>query len=354
MSITGKIRVLIVDDSSFMRKAISGMLREDPVIEVCGEARDGLEAIEKVASLRPDVVTMDIEMPRMDGIEALRNIMERTPVPVIMISSLSEEGAKATFEALDAGALDFIPKHLEAFSFNIFKLKSTVIEKIKTLAGSAVKKRAPSADVSATDRRLTTQLRSVFSARKVALVAIGASTGGPKAVEDILKIMPADFPVGVLVIQHMPASFTGAYAERLNSLCGMEVKEAKNGDQPGPGLVLVAPGGHQMRVRKIGAIETRIQIDDTPSDALYKPCVDVSFLSVAECYPARALGVILTGMGKDGFEGTKAIKQSGGPILVQDESSCVVYGMPKAVVDGGLYDKVVSLSSMAGEIMNLV
>lgn len=346
-----RINCLVVDDSSFMRRAITTMIEEDPHIKVIDVARDGLEAIKKVESLKPDVVTLDIEMPRMNGIEALRVIMERHPVPVLMVSSLTEEGAEATFDALELGALDYIPKHLDNLSVNIVKIKKELIAKIKAVAGKKVKSKqftAPCPLLPANHHK------DRFASQRVAVVAIGASTGGPQAVQNILRLMPSNFPAGILVIQHMPHNFTSAYAERLNRLCNLKVKEASNGDTVLAGKVFIAPGGAQTRLKRAGAIEFRLTVEDDPPDAIYKPSVDIALLSAAECFPGRALGVILTGMGSDGREGIRAIKKTGGRAIAQDEASCVVYGMPKAVIDEGLVDKVVPLEMMPGEILNMV
>ncbi|MBI5599140.1 MAG: chemotaxis response regulator protein-glutamate methylesterase [Deltaproteobacteria bacterium] len=351
------IKVLVVDDSSFMRKAIKGMLEEDPGIKVVDTARDGAEAIEKIEALAPDVVTLDVEMPRMNGIEALRVIMERHPLPVLMVSSLTEEGAKATFEALDIGALDYIPKQLEDLSFNIVKIKAELIDKVKAVAGRGLRRRSPTTPAAAFLNKKETAARpscARFASQRIAIVAIGASTGGPRAVQDVLCALPGDFHAGVLVVQHMPRNFTAPYAERLNGLCKLRVREAREGDVITPGEVLVAPGGTQTRLKRKGAIEVGLVMEDSPGDAIYKPSVDISLTSVAGCFPDRAVGVILTGMGSDGREGMRAIKKAGGKVVAQDEASCVVYGMPKAVVDAGLADKVAPLDAIAGEVLNMV
>ncbi len=345
---TGPIRVLVVDDSSFMRKALKAMLEEDPQIEVVGTARDGLEAVEKVEELRPDVVTLDIEMPRMNGLEALRVIMARRPVPVIVVSSLTEEGAEVTFQALDMGAVDYIPKQLGNLAVNIVRIKGELIEKVKAVAGRRMGRalfRPPEVRVERVEG---------FVAQRTGIVAVGASTGGPKAVETLLRALPGDFPAGIVVVQHMPREFTGPYAERLNGLCAMEVKEADGGDPVREGKVYIAPGGRQMRLKRRGALEVILSISDDPPEALYKPSVDITFLTVAECYPGRSIAIVLTGMGHDGLIGAREIKNKGGRVIAQDESTSIVYGMPKAVVDEGVADMVLPLDRIPGELLNLV
>ncbi len=353
------VKVLIVDDSAFMRNALTSMLTSDPEISIVGTARDGLEAIEKIMSLRPDVVTMDVEMPRMDGITALKHIMEKAPVPVIMVSSLTNEGAKVTLDALDLGAVDFIPKNLSELSVNIVKIREVLIDKIKQIArrGPLRKSVRPidKAAVESKVRDLHLSLpQRMTGERKTGIIAIGTSTGGPRALQEIITVLPKDFPVPIVIAQHMPPNFTGPFAERLNQLSNIEVKEAQEGDLLKPGLALLAPGRGHMKVVKKRAIETSVTISENRDEFIYRPSVDALMLSVAECYPGRALGVILTGMGNDGLKGLSELKRTGGRIFAQNEQTCVVYGMPKAVVDAGIADKVLSIEEMAGEIINAV
>jgi len=351
-----KIRVLIVDDSAFMRRVIKQMLETDPGIVAVGAARDGAEGVELALSLKPDVITMDIEMPRMTGLEATEAIMEKAPTPIIMVSSLTKEGAKATFDALDKGAADYISKNLSTSSFDMMKIQEELISKVKAvslkknrllgLSGFKKPAAAPAPAVTPAKRSFVTQ--------KIAFVAIGASTGGPRAIQEVLSHLPPGLTTPFLVAIHMPRAFTGAFAERLNDLCGLEVKEAENGEMIKAGRVLLTPGGSQTRIRKRGTFDFSVEINNEPFGALYKPSVDVSMTSVAECYPGRSLGVILTGMGHDGREGMRLIKEKGGKTLAQNEETCTVYGMPKAVVDAGLADKVVPLDNIAGEIVNMI
>lgn len=350
------IKVLVVDDSAFMRKAITSMLQEDPEIKVIGTARDGLEAVELVQKLKPDVVTMDVEMPRMDGISALKEIMQKCPVPVIMVSSLTVEGAKVTLEALELGAVDFIPKNLAELSVNIVKIKGMLLEKIKVIGKKGIVKRKPVIKPSETKievPKIETPKVRITGERKVGIVAIGTSTGGPKALQEIIPKLPKDFPTPIVIAQHMPPNFTKPFAERLDQLSQLTVKEAEEGESIKPGIVYVAPGRGHMRLKRRG-IETYISISEDKEEFIYRPSVDALMSSVAETFPGRSLGVILTGMGNDGLKGCKDIKQTGGRIFAQNEESCVVYGMPRAVVEAGIADKVVPLEEMAGEIINAV
>lgn len=353
------VKVLIVDDSAFMRNALTSMLSSDPEIKIVGTARDGLEAIEKVVSLAPDIVTMDVEMPRMDGLTALKNIMEKNPVPVIMVSSLTVDGAKVTLDALDLGAVDFIPKNLSELSINIVKIREMLLDKIKQIAKKGINRRRmalPARRPSVTKAEETPRAFPVRTTgeRRVGIVSIGTSTGGPKALQEIIPKLPKDFPVPIVIAQHMPANFTGPFAERLNQLSQISVKEAEDGELLKNGVVYIAPGRGHMRVKRVRGIETVISISENKEDFIYRPSVDALMASVSEFFPGRSLGVILTGMGNDGVKGLAELKKSGGRIFAQDEETCVVYGMPKAVVDAGIADKVLSIEEMAGEIINAV
>ncbi len=352
------VKLLIVDDSAFMRNALSTMLSSDPEIKIVGTARDGLEAIEKIESLKPDIVTMDVEMPRMDGIAALRHIMETNPLPVIMVSSIATEGAKVTLDALDLGAVDFIPKNLSELSINIVKIKEILIDKIKHIARKGLVKkqvRPPGRAAAPRMSELPTHMPlRTTGERRVGILSIGTSTGGPKALQEIIPRLPKEFPAPIVIAQHMPPNFTGPFAERLNQLSRIEVREAKEGELLKPGVALIAPGWGHMRVKRVRGIETVVTISENKEDFIYRPSVDALRGSVAEYFPGRALGVILTGMGNDGLKGMISLKKTGGRIFAQDEESCVVYGMPKAVVDAGIADKVLSLEEMAGEIINSV
>ncbi len=350
------VKVLIVDDSAFMRNTISSMISADPGIEVVGIARDGMEAIDKVASLKPDIVTMDIEMPRMNGLESLKVIMEKTPVPVLMVSSLTMDGAKATLDALDIGAVDFIPKNLSDLSINIVKIKEILIDKIKKIGSNRSFRKRIFRPSKPAARPLTMpeKVQQYTSSRRVGIVAIGSSTGGPKALQNIITSIPANFPVPILIAQHMPASFTGPFAERLNQLSSIHVKEAEEGDVIKKGTVYIAPGGGHMGVLRKKITETTIHIVKDEGQYIYKPSVDLMMQSIVENFSGSVLGIILTGLGNDGEAGMKEIKNKGGKTIAESEETCIVYGMPRAVVEAGTADKVMPLNEIAGELINAV
>jgi len=361
------VKVLVVDDSGFFRRRVSEILSSDPNIQVVGTATNGREAIDQVLALKPDVITMDYEMPMMDGITAVRQIMQRCPTPVLMFSSLTHEGARVTLDALDAGAVDYLPKNFEDISRNPDKVKQLLCEKVHTVsrsnrrystfcsssvgtpstsprgtasalpastaprAGSAAATPAPAASRSPAPKR-----------KAYKLVAIGTSTGGPVALQRVLTQLPANFPAPIVLIQHMPAAFTKAFADRLDKLCRIRVKEAEDGDVLRPGLALLAPGGKQMMIDSRGAV--RILPGDDRLN--YKPCVDVTFGSAAKSFHDKVLAVVLTGMGADGREGARLLKQSGSQVWAQDEASCVIYGMPMAVIKANLSDAVYDLDDI--------
>ncbi len=344
------IRVVVVDDSLFMRNTMANMLDRDPRITVIGSARTGEEAIEKIAELHPDVVTLDIEMPGMNGLEALRRIMARTPMPVIMVSSLTEEGAKETLEALQLGAVDFLPKLTQGVSANLGAIQQDLIMKVIAAAGTAVKIGRLRGDQASPPSPSAPRIQAVTATRENRIIVIGCSTGGPKALEEIIPQFPTHFPAGILIVQHMPKLFTKSFADRLNTHSQLEVREAAAGDLVEPGVVMVAPGGLQMRVKRRQNLDVEIALDSNIEGLPHAPSVDVLMESVAEVYSKRGIGVILTGMGQDGLNGMRAIKTAKGRTIVQDEATSVVYGMPKAVAEGGYADKVVPLSTVAGEV----
>ena len=338
-------RVLVVDDSAFMRKAISMMLGDDPEIEVVGTARDGIDAIEKVKLLRPDLMTLDVEMPRMDGITALKKIMKENPLPVLMVSSLTVEGARATIDALSAGAVDFIPKQLSYVSLDITKIKGELVAKVKAITRSRLRtfSRPFTNRVSALNR--PSQLK--MSAAQI--VTIGISTGGPFSLQKVVPSLPVDFPVPVAIVQHMPPQFTKSLAERLDSISRLEVCEAEDGMDLTRGRVYIAPGGLHMKFRRTGGIP-KVVISKDPGDTLHRPSVDVMFSSANEIFEGRVLAAVMTGMGHDGLEGARLIRESGGKIIAQDEETSVVYGMPKSVVDAELADTVLPLEAIASAL----
>jgi len=350
---TFPIRVLVVDDSAFMRKVIANMLSSDSRISVVGTARNGSEALAQVKALKPDVMTLDIEMPGLNGLDVLRHVMEEMPLPVIMVSSLTEEGAKETLTALDLGAVDYIPKQLQGSVVNIMTIQQDLIEKV-VMAQKVGPKLAQFGRRASREHPISPILHLAGSSgRGNRMVAIGCSTGGPKALQEILPLFPKDFPAPILVVQHMRKFFVGPFAQRLNELSQIEVREAVEGDVLRPGLALIAPGGVQMKVARRNALEVVVKLSAEPV-TLHMPSVDVMMISAAQIYPERVIGVILTGMGHDGMEGMAAIKKANGRTIAQDEATSVVYGMPKAVVDSGTADKIVPLDQIAGEIASMV
>ncbi len=347
------IKVLVVDDSVFMRKALSRMLEKDTSIQVVGTASNGREAIEKIDSLKPDVVTMDIEMPVMNGIEALRHIMQKQPLPVIMFSALTQEGADITMEALSIGACDFMTKDFSNVSVNISDKQNELIAKVKNVANMKVRFlmkrleliRKPVATVS---------INHIGSDKKVKheILSIGASTGGPPALQHVLQGIPKGFPVPIVIAQHMPKLFTTSFAQRLNAVSQIEVKEAEEREPLRPGVALVAPGDTHVELKRRG----RETVVEFVRDAkyIYRPSVDLLMQSTAIAYEARSIGVILTGMGNDGLAGMREIRKKNGFIIAQNEETCVVYGMPRAVVTADLADAVLPIDKISEEIIRVL
>ncbi|PAA00120.1 protein-glutamate methylesterase/protein-glutamine glutaminase [Pseudomonas fragi] len=368
------VKVLVVDDSGFFRRRVSEILSADPTIQVIGTATNGKEAIDQALALKPDVITMDYEMPMMDGITAVRHIMQRCPTPVLMFSSLTHEGARVTLDALDAGAVDFLPKNFEDISRNPEKVKQMLCEKVHSISRSNRRMSSYSAPVPAAAAPtpaprpglggfvapapaaapvcttpiasrggpVPTPAAAAPKRKAYKLVAIGTSTGGPVALQRVLTQLPGNFPAPIVLVQHMPAAFTKAFAERLDKLCRISVKEAEDGDILRPGLALLAPGGKQMMIDGRGAV--RILPGDERLN--YKPCVDITFGSAAKSFGDKVLAVVLTGMGADGREGARMLKQGGSQVWAQDEASCVIYGMPMAIIKAGLADAVYSLDDI--------
>lgn len=349
---TEPVRVLIVDDSSFFRKRIRHFLEESPGISVVGEAANGEEAVRLNQQLSPDLVTMDVAMPVLDGISAVRRIMREHPTRIIMFSALTREGAQATLEALDAGAVDFIPKVSDdgTGASNGMLLRNRVLE----IAGrrTAGASSPPSHPTAPSPLPAAAPFRQPPERRKspgaIELVLIGASTGGPVAVQDVLTRLPAGFAAPLLVAVHMPQAFTGPYAERLDGVCQLRVAEARDGDALLPGRVLVAPGGQQIRVERRGK-GLIVRLSDG-GEHLYKPSVDNVFSSAAEQVGAGVLAVVLTGMGSDGAEGARRLRQRGATVWAQDQASSVVYGMPAAVARNGSAERVLPLAQIGDEL----
>ncbi|MGM0570132.1 chemotaxis response regulator protein-glutamate methylesterase [Marinobacter sp.] len=381
------VSVLVVDDSGFFRKRLTEILNASGTIKVVGAATNGREGVEMAEKLRPDVITMDYEMPVMNGIAAVKEIMRRCPTPVLMFSSLTYEGARVTLDALEAGAVDFLPKNFEDIAKDGSELQRILRERILDVARSspragrggsapAAPQRAlagprPAAPAASrqepppvtprpapADARAPRQepespariSRRRTASRHYDVVAIGTSTGGPIALQKVLVNLPANFPAPLVLIQHMPGSFTPAFAERLNKLCRIQVRQAEDGDMLRPGLALLAPGGKQMMVENRGG-QGRVRILPGDDRLNYKPSVDVTFGSLARSFPGKTLGVILTGMGADGKEGCRMMKQTGSVIWSQDEKSSVIYGMPMAVARAGLSDEILSLDEVGPRLV---
>ena len=373
-------KVLVVDDSSFFRRRVTDILNKDPQLEVIDVAVNGQEAVDKALSLKPDVITMDIEMPVLNGIAAVKKIMAQSPTAILMFSSLTHQGAKSTLEALEAGALDFLPKKFSEIAQTSDEAGGLLRQRVAQLArkrgftqtsslgSSSTKKtsvlnKAPLTRVPLQTRK---SLRSTptqhhvkqaestlikASRKKYKLLAIGTSTGGPVALQKILTQLPQNFPLPIILVQHMPATFTQAFANRLNSICNIEVKEASDGDTLKVGCAYLAPGGRQMIISGTeNAAKIKI-IDDNSEKITFKPSVDISFGSAAKIYGGNVLGIILTGMGVDGRDGARMLKSKGATIWAQDEQSCVVYGMPQAVHVAGISQLSLPLDSIATSII---
>ena len=375
MSLTPKtpIGVLIVDDSPFIRLTLQKILNQDPGIKVMDTARDGREGILKLRALRPQVVTMDVEMPVMNGLQALEEIMRWQPTPVIILSAVTTEGAQATLKALDLGAFDVVAKPSGSPGADLQALSRDIVEKVKAAAGvnlarlgrkdvplgttvqAAPPRVVPTIGVTRQTQPLTSPGKTGFTSKHVVeIVAIGTSTGGPSALQAVLPTLPADFPVPVLVAQHMPPGFTGPLAQRLNGLCPLNVREGIHGEVLKAGTVYVAPAGKQMQVqRKSGQLTLHIG-DEAPIPTLYHPSVDVMFLSLAKAVGKGTLGVVMTGMGSDGAKGMKELKALEGFAIAESEETCVVYGMPRSLVDAGLADRVVPLGEIGRTIVECV
>ncbi len=341
------IKVLVVDDSAFMRRVISDMLNSSAGIEVVATARNGIEALEKMVTYEPQVITLDVEMPKMDGITTLKQVMRNRPTPVIMLSSLTHKGSKETMDALFSGALDFVPKPSGAISLDLEKVKNELVSKVRTavkakMSTQNVKQREapPPPAGKTTEKTLHSKVQKV--------VAIGSSTGGPKALEIILTHLPADFPASILITQHMPKGFTRSLGERLDRLSSLKIKEAESGDTVRNGQVLIAPGGYHLKLEK----KEKIFLSEEDPVQHVRPSADVMMVSIAEHYGANTLGVVLTGMGKDGAYGMEVIKKAGGKTIVQDKETAAIFSMPGSVIKAGHADYVVPIRDMAIKIVN--
>ena len=370
---TSPIRVLVVDDSAFMRKMVSEILARDPAICVAGQARDGADALAKLVALQPDVITLDVEMPVLDGFGTLAEIMKRRPTPVLMLSSLTQAGAETTLRCLELGAVDVVGKTSGSISLDIEKVAAELIAKVKAAAGARVLSRLTSSPPfprreGFRDLEALTVLRTAFpqnspallhnnpslrgkggelvSRDRISVLAIGASTGGPRALQTLIPALPADLGLPIVIVQHMPPGFTASLARRLEQTSPFTAKEAADGDRLRPGQILVAPGGHHLEFDAGGVV----RLSNEPPIHGVRPAVDITFASLAHHYGAHLLAVLLTGMGKDGARGLKLIQDRGGCTLAEDETTCVVYGMPKAAYDLGGVGALLPLPEIAPAI----
>jgi two-component system chemotaxis response regulator CheB len=344
------IKVLIVDDSAFMRKILKDILDAQQGIIVVGTARNGIEAIDKIQELQPDIVTLDVEMPKMNGLEVLKIIMKQRPVPVIMLSSLTQQGAEITLKALELGAVDFIPKPAKIINIDIDDLKRVLIEKIITLVNSKVIKEREYHHISKSPR-ISLPDRDFSGIHYI--IGVGTSTGGPSALKELLISFPENIPAAILIVQHMPPGFTKSLAQRLNTLCHIRVKEGEKGERLKPGWAYIAPGNYHMIVHENeGDLVLDLNTDDPVSG--HRPSVDVLMKSISRLSFENKMGIIMTGMGRDGSQGIRDLKRSGGFTIAQDEESCVVFGMPKAAIDIGAVDKVLPLQEIGQEVLNYI
>jgi two-component system chemotaxis response regulator CheB len=339
-----KVRVLVVDDSALMRKKVSDMINADESCEVVATARNGEEAVRAVAALKPDVVTMDVELPRMNGVTALRHIMKENPTPVVMLSALTQEGAVSTLRSLEYGAVDFLAKPSGVISLDIEKVRNELIAKIKTAADANLGALSP---LRIEDSSAKEKVTATLSDK---VVVIASSTGGPRALTEILPSLEARIEAGVLVVQHIPEGFSRPMAERLNAVSKIRVKEAEDGEPVRQGEAFIAPAGCQMAVVREGERGIVKIMKERRTNGL-SPSADTTLKSIAPLYRENSLGVILTGMGNDGTEGLRVLKEFGGSSLAEDRKTSVVYGMPKAAWEAGVVDKVVPLPEIAQEIM---
>lgn len=352
-----KIRVLIVDDSAFMRKSISYILESSGEIEIVGTAKNGLEGFEMVLKLKPDLVTLDVEMPVMNGLDTLKKIMTEFPTPVIMLSSLTAEGTETTLKALSLGAVDFLAKDLVNINAGLLNIQKELVAKIKSIYNqkSLVSRlNRISNRFADPEKKKIIQPSSNFVKPpfEIKAVLIGISTGGPLSLQKVIPELNKNIPAPIFIVQHMPPMFTKSLADRLDKLSPIAVKEAEDRENVIPSQVYIGQGGKHLEVNKYGG-SVRVKISDQPADSLYKPCVDVTLNSLIDAYNKNVFAIIMTGMGKDGFEAVKKLKQLGGYAVAQDEESCVVFGMPKALVDNNLADAVLPLDSIASQINKL-
>jgi len=338
------IRVLVVDDSAYVRKVIRQMLSRSPFIDVVGAARDGKEALEMTAQLQPDVITCDLIMPELDGVGFIREQMQRRPVPIVVVSVASESG-ELVLAALDAGAVDFVQKPTALATDRLLEIAEELIDKVKAAAGAR--------PIVARSATVTASLRTVAS-HSFDIVVIGISTGGPQALKALIPKLPSGFPVPIAIVLHMPVGYTELYARKLDEQSQLTVVEARGGETVDAGQVYIAPAGRHLTLRRTAAGQVITHLDVRPIDTPYRPSVDALFHSAAEAYGARVLGIVMTGMGSDGREGAAWIKAKGGTVLTEAEETCVVYGMPRSIVEAGLSDGAVALDRMVDTLLERV
>ncbi len=338
-----KIKVLVVDDSALMRRMISDILNSNPYTEVIGTARNGQEALEKVNNLNPDVITLDIRMPDMSGLDVLYEVMRKNPTPVIVISAYTKIGNHDSVKAFEYGAVDVIQKPSGPISLDLNSIKDEIIRLVRTAAVAEIKNL-----ILKKSKKITKELPESEK-----ILVIGASTGGPPAIRTVLSAFPKDFPTPILVIQHMHEGFTKTFAERLNQICRIEVKEAEDGDVLKDGFAYVAPGGYHLEIKRLGN-KIIIKLTKKPPVHALRPCMDVTLESVANIYRENTIAVILTGMGKDGTEGMKLVKQKGGKTIAQDEKTSVIFGMPRSAIESGCVDYVLPIEKISEGILKVL
>lgn len=362
MAVNRPIRVLVVDDSAFMRKVLTGIISADPQLQVCGEARDGRDAISQLESLKPDVISMDINMPHMDGLQATEVIMSSNPHPVLIVSSESREGAEVTLKALQLGAIDFVSKPSSGIDFDMSSVKDELCRKLKMAAkvrvvrtatrsspqqsGAATPPVVAKPEAPSSGARSMGSTNGARAAGKFPIVVIASSTGGPATLMKLIPDFPADFPGAVIIVQHMPGNFTPQFSKQLAEVSAIKIKEAESGEIVLPGQLYVCPGSHHLRVSATG----RIVLDDGPRISGYRPCADLTLESVVAYSGANALAVILTGMGNDGSRGVQTLKSAGGHVIAQDESTAIIFGMPQEAIKTGAVDQVLPIESIYAAI----